>query len=106
MADLTKATLTPPWRSTRQTNYYLHKRRVADLLQQIEKLKVLLVSADPEVVLRASQEIRDLHEAINNICKLSLETLPESIRARRRKRIPKAERKPKKVVEENIFRPQ
>lgn len=106
MADLTTVTLTPA-RNSRQSNYQMHKRRADDLLSQIERLKLLLADTDPDVVLRASQEIRDCHEEINEICKVQASTLPDSIR-KRRKRIPKSERKPKKSIvpeDENIFRP-
>lgn len=105
--DLTKVSLENR-RYTRPWNYSLHKARTDDLLSQIETLKLLLASSDPEVVLRASQEIRSLHDQITEICKLQAlvppERLPNGEWRRYRKRKPKKQKI--ESTPENIFRPQ
>lgn len=83
----------------RSFNYVLQRARIDDLLGQIEKLKPLLTHDNPEIPLKASQEIRDLHTQISEITKILAIVLPN-----RRCRKPK---KRKSVVkrEENVFRP-
>lgn len=45
----------------------LSRTRTAELMEQAEAIKPLLKSADPETVLRASQELRDIHKLVEEI---------------------------------------
>ena len=97
-------------RRRKSFNYILQNARMDDLLNQIEYLKPLLTNADPEIVLKASQEIRDIHTKISEISQLIASTVPAF---KRRKWIPKSQRRKRtrdkiavQPTNENIFRPQ